>query len=441
VIILLGTVVVPFPDGPVTVAIVGVLAAIAITIFRRFTDEKDFITNVFLVGLAVRMAVGIFIHVYDLREFFGGDARAYDIAGAAISDIWQGHSILTTQQVNQNSSSIDVGWGMNYFVAAIYYVLGRNIFGAQSICGVIGAAIAPMVYFCAGKIFHNIKVAKASAVIVAVFPAFVIWSGQLLKDGLIVFLLVLAMTMVLQLQEAKINYAAVALLAFSLFGIASLRFYIFYMVLVAVVGSFIIGTSSTAASVARRTAVLVIIGLGLTYFGISQRTNKELEMIGSLERVQASREDLARKAESGFGEDVNVSTTEGALSAIPVGFAYLMFAPFPWSAVNARQAITIPETIVWWGMMPFLVWGLIYAVKNKLRTAFPILIFSLLLTLAYSIFQGNVGTAYRQRTQIQVFLVILVAVGWTLVSERRENKRLIRIAAQRRLEAQLRARV
>ena len=77
---------------------------------------------------------------------------------------------------------------------------------------------------------------------VALFPAFIIWSSQLLKDGLIIFLLVVAMTMVLQLQR-RINYLEIAILDFSLFGILSLRFYIFYMVAIAVVGSFIIGQS------------------------------------------------------------------------------------------------------------------------------------------------------------------------------------------------------
>ena len=62
-----------------------------------------------------------------------------------------------------------------------------------------------------------------------------------------------------------------------------------------------------------------------------------------------------------------------------------------------------------------------------------------MLTLAYSIFLGNVGTAYRQRTQIQVFLFILIGVGWTVYKEKRENKRLLSMAAKKRVENQLRA--
>jgi hypothetical protein len=56
-----------------------------------------------------------------------------------------------------------------------------------------------------------------------------------------------------------------------------------------------------------------------------------------------------------------------------------------------------------------------------------------MLTLAYSIFQGNVGTAYRQRTQIQVFFFMFIAVGWVLWKEKREDRKLL-AARHRRIE-------
>lgn len=437
-VIALGTVVVDFPDGAAAIGLVFVTSAIAILAFRRFTEEKEFITIVFLVALALRMAFGVFIHVFDLREFFGGDAYAYDLHGARIVDIWLGRDTLSTEVAFIVDTSSGAGWGMYYVTAAIYLVLGRNIFAAQSFCAVIGAATAPMVFFCAKKIFNNMSVAKVSAVAIAVFPSFIIWSGQLLKDGLIIFLLVTCMTMVLSLQT-RISYPAVATLVLALFGIITLRFYIFYMAIVAVAGSFIVGLSASSKSILRNTVILALLGFGLMYLGVGQSADTEIRVFGNLERVQSSRSDLARTADSGFGQETDVSTTEGAISAIPIGFAFLMLAPFPWQATNLRQAITIPEILVWWASIPFVFMGLIYTIKNKLRAAFPILIFSLLLTIAYSIFQGNVGTAYRQRTQIQVFLFILAGVGWTVYKEEKENKRMVRTAAQKRINTQMRA--
>ena len=434
----LAMVILVFPDGIMALVLVAALSSLAIFIFRRFTDERDLVTNIFLLALVVRLVFGIFVQIFNLQAFFGGDAITFDGFGNLITQYWLGLVSGDDMLVQRAFSTANPGWGINYLVGGLYYLFGRNTFLAQSFCAVFGAATAPMVYFCAKNIFHNKAVAKVSAFSVALFPAFIIWSGQLLKDGLIVFLLVLAMTMVLQLQK-KLSYPAVVILVFSMFGILTLRFYIFYMVAIAVVGSFIIGTSNSPQSIARRTVVLVLMGIGLTYFGVIRNASSDFERYGNLDRLQSSRSDLARSASSGFGEDIDVSTTAGAISAVPIGFAYLMLAPFPWEMSSLRQSVTLPDVLLWWAMIPVMMFGLWYTIKNRLRTAFPIVLFSVMLTLAYSIFQGNVGTAYRQRTQIQVFLFMFVAVGWTLIKERRENRRIIRIDKQRRLDRQLHA--
>ena len=436
-LVALGIFALPYAEGAPALAFTGVLSLVAILIFRKFTSEKEFITTVFLTGLILRMGFGMMIHIFELRPFFGGDAVAYDSRGWSLVEVWLGINTETTTMILHNSPESGAGWGMYYITAVIYMIFGRNILAAQSFCAVIGAATAPMIYYCAKKIFNNLKVARISALSIAIFPSFVIWSGQLLKDGLIIFLLVAAMTMVLQLQE-RFSYGAVTFLIFSMVGILSLRFYIFYMVFIAVVGSFVVGVSKSNQSIFRRTVVLFIIGFGLMYLGVGRTADVELRVFGNLERIQSSRSDLARAAGSGFNEELDVSTSEGALTAVPTGFMYLMLAPFPWQAENLRQSITIPEVLAWWAMIPFAILGLGYTIRYKLRNAFPVLIFSLLLSVAYSVLQGNVGTAYRQRTQIQVFLFIMIAVGWTVYQERRENKRLVRQAAQRKIDHQLR---
>jgi hypothetical protein len=48
----------------------------------------------------------------------------------------------------------------------------------------------------------------------------------------------------------------------------------------------------------------------------------------------------------------------------------------------------------------------------------------LMLTIAYSLYQGNVGTAYRQRAQIQIFHFMFIAAGVTLWQEKKENKKI-----------------
>lgn len=409
-----------------------VLSGVCVALIEHFSTDPKFVLRVFIVGIGLRLLFGFLIYGLDMQEFFGGDALTYHFRGITLLDYWMGDVLESSAELQRATSMAGPGWGMTYLVGTIYLIFGKNFLAAQTFCAVVGAATAPLVYACAERIFQNTRVARFSAVAIAVFPSFIIWSAQLMKDGLIIFLLVLSIVMVLRLQE-RFSYASLLILVLSLGGIITLRFYIFYMIAVAVAGSFVIGMSNTGASLLRRSAVLVLMGVSLTYLGVIRTASLDLERYADLERIQTSRMDQARSAESGYTEDVDVSTTAGAITAIPVGLIYLIFAPFPWDVSSLRQAITLPEVFLWWALIPFCIWGTWYSIRHKLRSTFPILIFTGMLTLVYSIFQSNVGTAYRQRTQIQVFLFMFIAVGWALYQERREDKRLILEARRRRL--------
>jgi hypothetical protein len=121
-VITMGSVVVQFPDGLVAVAMVLVLAAGFGLTFRKYTDEKQFITTIFLVALALRMGFGLFIYIFELNLFFGGDDVAYDRNGAEIADYWNG-VIASSRIIDTFNPRSGAAWGMDYIVAAIYYVL------------------------------------------------------------------------------------------------------------------------------------------------------------------------------------------------------------------------------------------------------------------------------------------------------------------------------
>ena len=196
----------------------------------------------------------------------------------------------------------------------------------------------------------------------------------------------------------------------------------FYMIVAAVGWPSSSDGAVTAQSFVRQFIVIVGMGLALTYLGVMRYATVQFETYANLEAVQRSRLDQTQ-GESGFAPDIDVSTTEGALSAIPMGLLYLLFAPFPWQLASLRQSITLPEMLIWWASFPLLVLGCWFTIKFRLRQAMPILIFTPMLTLVYSVFQGNIGTAYRQRAQLLIFYFMFVAVGFVLMQEKREDKK------------------
>jgi hypothetical protein len=430
-IILGAAVAVAVPGGAGAVVLCAAAGLFAGGWIARVGDQRRFLLQLFVAGLLVRVVIGTVIFSMSLQEFFGGDAITYDDLGSALLDHWRAG---TAPEHVASWARSGGGWGMLYVVAAIYGAVGRNMLAVQFFNAVVGAATAPVIFLCARHIFQNLRVAKVAACFVAFYPSLVLWSSQALKDGPIVFLLAVSMLATLKLGE-RLSWKYLFILGATLSAILTLRFYVFYMLAAAIGGAFIVGMKQlTSQSLARQVFIVAAVGLAFTYLGVLRNSGAQLERFATLEAVQRSRADLAGSAKSGFGQDVDVSTTAGALSVIPTGFVYLMFAPFPWQVANLRQSITIPEMVVWWGSFPLLVLGVWFTIKHRLRQALPILLFTAMLTLAYSVFQGNVGTAYRQRSQILVFYFIFVGVGAVLVKEKREERDR-QVAAARRAVA------
>ncbi len=418
-----------------------VLALLGALYAYKQKAHGTFLVRLFVAALLVRMLVAVAIFAFRGQNFFGGDAMTYDFFGNAQMLGWAGdnyYQAIANQFVRSGEGS---GWGMVYAVAAIYGIIGRNMLAIQLMNSVLGAATAVIIFLCAQKVFNNFRVARLAGIFVAFYPSLVLWSAQGLKDGPIVFFLAIAILATLNLGE-KLTLKYILVLLSALVAVMALRFYVFYMICVAVAGAFIIGMQQiTAASFMRQFSAIILLGLALTYVGVTRSAEIQFEQYGNLEALQRSRLDLAVSAESGFGQDVDVSSTSGALSTIPMGMLYLLFAPFPWQVASLRQSITLPEMVVWWASFPLLVLGLWFSIKYRLRMISPILIFTVMLTFAYSVSQGNVGTAYRQRAQLLVFYFIFVAAGFVLVKEKREERKRLELLQREELAAQKTAKV
>jgi len=408
-------------EGPGALAMCVLTSLPTIIILARAPEQRSFLMRLFLIAVVVRIMLAVAIFVGHWEEFFGGDANTYDIFGQSLAASWHGDTYHTDRFYGFMNSGASA-WGMLYLVGGVYEIIGRNMLAIQLINASIGAATAIVVYYVAQHLFSNTRVSKLAAVLVGFFPSLILWSSQALKDGLIILALGLSILATLRLME-KIKVGYVVMLIGALMALFSLRFYIFYMMCAAVAGSFFLGSKAfSAQGFMQRFVAVGAIGLAFTWFGVLQGASVQFERYANLKMVQTSREDLAA-AGSGFMKDVDVQTTEGALTVIPIGLLYLMFAPFPWDFATLRQTITLPEMILWWMSFPLLVLGLWYSIKHRLRQVSPIIIFTTMLTLAYSLFQGNVGTAYRQRSQLLVFYFIFIAVGAIILKERAEDRR------------------
>src|SRR5437667_7283531 len=155
---------------------------IAVLLWRNRV-EGQFLLQVFVAALLVRVLVGAVINVFELQEFFGGDALTYDFYGFALVKSWGGDHYY---QTNVNTFFGEYGqsaWGMVYMVGAIYRVIGRNMLVIQFANAVLGAATAQAVFFIAPTLFRNRRLARIATVVLALSPPLILLFSQVLRYG------------------------------------------------------------------------------------------------------------------------------------------------------------------------------------------------------------------------------------------------------------------
>lgn len=387
---------------------------------RGLFDEEPFLERLFLWAVAARTAVAIVIYLFGWQDFFGPDAYTYHAIGAGLAQSWSGENTLDAWAESRLSTDTP-GWGMYYWVAGLYSLTGPNMLVVQFANAVIGSAVPILIFEISGTVYGSLEVARKAAVLVAFFPSIVLWSAQGLKDPLILVAICLVICFALSLRE-RITFENIFLISLGLFALFALRFYVFYILGVALVAWMLLTSFTGVRSLVRQVAAIAVVAGALLSLGVGERAPDHYSRI-SIDEIQASRAYMGTVAESGFGADIDVRAEGGLAKAATLGLAYVLLAPFPWEMSSFRQTVTLPEMILWWGMLPLLVSGAWYSLKYRMTESSGILIFLTGLLLAYSVYLNNVGTAYRQRAQLLPFFLVFVVVGYTLRARRRALQR------------------
>jgi len=416
----LGRVLVKTPDIGLAIIAGLVPALLCAWLIVRGKEDSRFLLRLFTAALILRWLLASLIYYLSLQEFFGGDSITYDAFGYSLSQSWHGVVDANAYWLIRFTSLDRPGWGMYYFVASIYYFIGQNQFALQLINGALGAGTCVVVYRIAMFVYPEQRVARTAALMTAFAPSMILWSSQALKDAPIVLCLCLCTFYTLKLR-ARWNLKSFLFLSLYLFCLFALRHYAFYIIFVAIAGTFLFAARRfTPLKVLQGAILIIVIGVAFAYFGAGDVAQQTFD----LKHIQAGRVWSAKAATSGFGGDVDITDPRAAIGFLPIGIMYVLFAPFPWMVTNLRQLITLPELIAWWALVPMMIRGYWFLVKHRLRESFAICLFIVGLIFAYALYQSNTGTAYRHRAQLYGFFFVFISVGIEL----RRADRLRRLA-------------
>ena len=409
------------PNVYVAVLVGIVPVAICVWVITRSrTSDQRFLLRLFTAALLFRYVLGYVIYSRHLQTFLGADAGTYDAFGYELLKSWQGLVDPNAFWLSRYTSLRTSGFGMYYFVAGLYYVIGQNPLATQLINCALGAGAAIAGYKMTMMVYPSQRAARMVALLTAFSPSLVLWTSQGLKDGPIVLCLCLCALFTLRLRvKFEIKSFLLLLLFFSC--LYTLRHYAAYIMLVAITGTLLLTVNEkfTATRILRGAVLVIILGVAISYFGAGELAKHSLD----LEQVQRARVWGAQAANTGFGGDVDITDPDAALRFLPLGILYVLLAPFPWMINNLRQLITLPELIIWWCLMPIMFKGYWFALKQRLRQSFLLCTFVLGLVLAFALYESNAGTAYRHRAQIYVFFFVFISIGLELRRAARIEKR------------------
>jgi hypothetical protein len=395
----------------VAIIVAATLNVAILMVLRKRYEPKVYrvVSYTYLCSISLRYLLAFYLWTnYQDPGFsmmFWGDSATYDSIGAAVAENWSNGS---NAELWKHTVEGRTNRGFLYVVAAVYYVFGRNVLLMQLLNGIIGT-LTSICILELGLLLYKPKVATRAMLFAAFFPQMIFWSSGLYKDPTI--MLCVAVNM-LSLVHLKRGFRTGLLFVYLVTAAALiwLRFYLFYVIVATMLAGFMVGQ--------RRKLMLGLVTqislvLGVIMLLVLSPIGREVlaqQRYFSFQQLQRSRADLAA-ASSGYARSVEVSSASSALRILPIGVAHILFSPFPWAVRGLRQYLALPDVLAWYLMVPFLIKGMASAIKNRLGPMMPILLFTTALTLAYGVFQGNAGTAYRQRTQIMMFYFLFVADG------------------------------
>jgi 4-amino-4-deoxy-L-arabinose transferase-like glycosyltransferase len=378
--------------------------------------EREFLRRVVFIGFALRLGLSILFATIPETRVFHEDSNGYEGTGMFIASSWMGQAppINLGQRLDFQVGGYP---GFVLFCGCLYYCFGRFPIVVTAFTSLFGAISIVFIYRLGIEIFHRI-VARRAVLLIAYFPSMILWSSMALKDPVLIMLLLIGLQVTMALRRDFRLSSVLALVAICC-AIWLIRFYIVYFFLAGIGSSFILFHGSRRVGAVGRQVVVAILIIGtLGAVGLTGEFSNGFERL-SLENAYAFRRAMASTARSGFGHDADTSTMGGALSFLPVGISVLLLSPFPWQMTSFRSILTLPEMLFWWSCIPATVRGLRFALKRELASTGPIVVFATTLCVAYSLSLGNVGAAFRQRSQILVFLFIFAALGHYLKRCRR----------------------
>jgi hypothetical protein len=364
--------------------------------------EREPLLVLTALGLLVRVATLALVYYYKVSPtnpsgFLFPDSFGYDQVGEALAEHWR-RGIPPRLEYQTAGYTI----GFHYFVGWIYRLVGHVPLVVRVLNVLMATTLVPLT-FLLGRRLAGARPALVAAGLIAIWPPLVLWSTQLMKDTLIVFLLLVAVLAwtTFAARPRPFSFVLAALPAVPLVFVRTYMF-LFWMIGLAVgLASMALGKKKPIVAI-----LLAVLVLGAGVFGAIEYSALRLRSMDvMLGRVNAAG---TKHLEGSLFQDVRYRSLIDLLVFFPLGLVRFVLTPLPWKTelIYLHEAM---GSVLRYALLPFAVFGFAALWRRQRVMLWPIVVTLILAAGLYAAaFRGG---GPRHLTQFYPYFLICAAVG------------------------------
>lgn len=355
-----------------------------------------------MVSFASHLLFGLFgtLSGREIRFYLAPDSFTYDITADAIVQHWKAGLPFPFVPYGKE--------GFFYLLAGLYWVFGSHLTAGLAVNAALAAALVPVSTDLTQRLYGG-AAARYAAPLVVVLPGLFLWTSQLMREAGMLFLLAVALNAAIRLFD-RVTISGLSVLIAALVLAFTFRAWVALVIAAALLVGLAVGHRHVISGLGTGLGALVFAGVlmvasGLGYSGYQAAVSVDLK------QANVVRKELAVTGQTGYAPEADISTTRNALLYLPRGVVSFVLGPFPWHIRSARQLPFVPDMLAWWLLLPYLWRGIVSSMRRIGRRTLVILLPSVASVLFMSLALGNFGTIVRERLQVQVLVVPLIALG------------------------------
>jgi hypothetical protein len=364
-------------------------------------EELQRLNRLVLWAFVIRAIVAIALDSTGYASALAPDETTYASNGWYLSLYWAGEVFFLPARLTIAGTPK----GYFYVNGALFWLFGQTQIPIKLLNAFLGAFAGRYVYLLARGLYGP-AVAKRATTFFLFFPSMILWSSVNIRDiWMILLILVVAWRSYVLLNQYSTK--ALVQLIGAIFLVSLFRDHLLVAIAAPPVLALMIGRRG---NLGRKLVVSLLLGGALIALLGQGSASEAIESKMSFDALAATRRNLATGA-SVFQEGASVSTPSQAIAFLPVGLAYFFWSPFPWQITSLLKALSSPEMLGIYYLTPAMIRGLLWTIRFRLRESLQVLLVTGLMTLTYTLGEGNVGTLYRHRAQTTAFYLMFAAVG------------------------------